>query len=86
MLVGLSSSRSPSPSNAFRYGTFGERRVPYVLAVEPRSVGGDAEGSLRAAPRGVPGADRVGAEIERQPPSPGYLGAAIHHYGTLANR
>lgn len=58
----------------------------YVLAVEPRTAGGGAGIPPRSVMEGLSRIDRTAAAIERDPPSPGYLGGAIHHCGSLSSR
>ena len=58
----------------------------YVLAVEPRTATGGAGIPMHSATEGLSNTEQTAAAIERNPPSPGYLGAALHHYGSLPNR
>ena len=58
----------------------------YVLAVEPRTVADSARIPARSETGRLPKVERTVAAVERNPPSPGYLGAALHHYGSLLNR
>ena len=58
----------------------------YALAVEPRTATGGAGIPMHSATEGLSNTEQTAAAIERNPPSPGYLGAALHHYGSLPNR
>ena len=58
----------------------------YVLAVEPRTVADSARIPARSETERLPKVERTVAAVERDPPSPGYLGVALHHYGSLLNR
>ncbi|PSP75514.1 hypothetical protein BRC86_03110 [Halobacteriales archaeon QS_3_64_16] len=62
----------------------GETSAPYALAVEttvrPRRVADGSDRTTESLGGGLPDVDRIAAAIERRPPSPGYLGVAIHHY------
>jgi hypothetical protein len=58
----------------------------YALAVEPRTATGGAGIPMHSATGGLSNTEQTAAAIERNPPSPGYLGVALHHYGSLPNR
>ena len=58
----------------------------YVLAIQPYIATGDAGIPMHSATGGLSNTEQTAAAIERNPPSPGYLGAALHHYGSLPNR
>jgi hypothetical protein len=58
----------------------------YVLAVEPRTVADSARIPARSETGRLPKVERTVAAVERDLPSPGYLGVALHHYGSLLNR
>ena len=58
----------------------------YVLAVEPRTAADSAGIPARSVTGRLPKVERTVAAVERDLPSPGYLGAALHHYGSLLNR
>ena len=58
----------------------------YALAVEPRTAADSAGIPARSVTGRLPKVERTVAAVERDLPSPGYLGAALHHYGSLLNR